>query len=142
MTLQNYHGVSSGSNPSVLGKGYKVRAASRSAEPHLHMHTHPHPCPLLLYDQGTEISAGFIRWIGKNITLPVGHAQKKNTGKGMGMGYSSTQCYCNGGFILLGGSFGVFGSATAAIQNQGKHRKTVYIVSRDQKENFFASCTW
>lgn len=28
--------LSSGSNPSILGKGYKARAASRSPEPHIH----------------------------------------------------------------------------------------------------------
>lgn len=28
--------LSGGSDPSVLGKGYKARAASRSPEPHIH----------------------------------------------------------------------------------------------------------
>lgn len=32
--------LSSGSDPSILGSGYKARAAPRSPEPHIHRHTH------------------------------------------------------------------------------------------------------
>lgn len=61
MKLQSCRGVSSGSNPSVLGKGYKVRAASRFPKPH----TYPaSPLPTLAL-QGTEVCAAFIKWIGK-----------------------------------------------------------------------------
>lgn len=57
--------LSSGSDPSVLGKGYKVRAVSGSPEPHIHTRTHPHPHPLTFCDHEIDVHAGFIKWIGK-----------------------------------------------------------------------------
>lgn len=85
------------------------------------------------------LSSGLVKLNHSCWTYP-----EENHRQGRGRGaFQQTQCYCYYGFfILLKGLFGDFGIATAVLQGQGKHRKTIYVVSRDQKENFFASYKW
>lgn len=85
------------------------------------------------------LSSGLVKLNHSCWTCP-----EENPRQGRGKGaFQQTQCYCYYGFfILLRGFFDSFGTATAVLQGQGKHRKTMYVVSRDQKENFFASYKW
>lgn len=130
MTLLELPWISIGSNPSVPGKGYKVRAVSRSPEPHINTHTHSHPDPVCLCDQGTEfvlaLSCGLVK-LNHSCWMCPEENHKQGRWKGA---FQQTQFYCYCGFfILLRGFFGNFGTATAVLQGQGKHRKTIHVVS-------------
>lgn len=111
--------LSGGSDPSILGKGYKVRAASRSPEPHIHRHRRPHP---ICCGSGTmalkfmpAVTSGLVKPKHSCWTCP-----ETIAGHGRGRGHSSrAQCYCFCGFfILLRGFCGGFGTVTMILQGE------------------------
>lgn len=93
-------------------------------------HTHSHPDPVCLCDQGTEfvlaLSCGLVK-LNHSCWMCPEENHKQGRWKGA---FQQTQFYCYCGFfILLRGFFGNFGTATAVLQGQGKHRKTIHVVS-------------
>lgn len=85
------------------------------------------------------LSSGLIKLSHSCWTFPEEN-HRQGRGKGCSSKPSVTAYY--GFFILLRGLFGDFGTAAAVLQGQGKQREKQYVVSRDQKENFFASYKW
>lgn len=85
--------------------------------------TYAYPSTLALW-RGTEdvpaLSSGLIKLSHSSWTFP---EENHRQGRGKGV-FRQTQCYCYYGFfILLRGLFGDFGTATAVLQGQGKHRE-------------------
>lgn len=110
--------------PQRSGQGFQSEGSVQISRA-THTYTYPpNPRPLCLCDQGTEsvlaLSHGLVK-LNHSCWMCPEEDHKQGRRKGA---FHQTQCYCYCGFfILLRGFFGSFGTATAVLQGQGKHRK-------------------
>lgn len=107
-----------------LGKGYHVRQRPDS-QSHTYISIPIHSSSVTGLKIVLALSSGLVKLSHSCWTFP-DENHRQVGGKGCSSKPSVTAYY--GFFILLRGLFGDFGTATAVLQGQGKHREKQYML--------------